>query len=67
MKTLVATLVLAALAGCGLDAVGGAATGAAIKKQELEQGKKTMEQMQKSIGQAMDMETQRARSAGDEK
>jgi NifU-like protein involved in Fe-S cluster formation len=67
MRTILALLAAAALAGCGVETASTAATAAALKKQELEQGKKTMEQMQKSIGQAMDMETQRARSAGDEK
>jgi len=65
MKTLVATLVLAALAGCGLDAVGGAATGAAIKKQELEQGKKTMEQAQQKIDQAMKLQQQSAEASAE--
>ncbi|HZR69618.1 MAG TPA: hypothetical protein VFB01_11265 [Burkholderiales bacterium] len=67
MRTILALLAAAALAGCGVETASTAATAAALKKQELEQGKKTMEQMQKSIGQAMDMESQRARSAGDEK
>ncbi|HXI35595.1 MAG TPA: hypothetical protein VNH80_01660 [Burkholderiales bacterium] len=65
MKTLVATLMLAALAGCGLDAVGGAATGAAIKKQELEQGKKTMEQAQQKIDQAMKLQQQSAEASAE--
>ena len=65
MKTLVATLMLAALAGCGLDAVGGAATGAAIKKQELEQGKKTMEQAQQKIDQAMKLQQQSSEASAE--
>jgi len=65
MKTLVATLALAALAGCGLDAVGGAATGAAIKKQELEQGKKTMEQAQQKIDQAMKLQQQSSEASAE--
>ena len=67
MRTILALLAAAALAGCGVETAGTAATAAALKKQELEQGKKTMEQMQKSIGQAMDQEQQRADRAGDEK
>ena len=58
MKILIATLAVASLAGCGLDAVGGAATGAAIKKQELEQGRKTMQQAEQKIDQAMKLQQQ---------
>jgi len=58
ITTLIAALAVASLAGCGLDAVGGAATGAAIKKQELEQGKKTMQQAQQKIDQAMQLQQQ---------
>ena len=65
MKTLVAALALTALAGCGLDAVGGAATGAAIKKQELEQGKKTMEQAQQKIDQAMKLQQQSSEASAE--
>jgi len=51
-----ATLVAAALAlsACGVDTASSAATAAALKKQELEQAKKTMGQTQQKIGQAMD-------------
>jgi hypothetical protein len=58
MKTLIAITALAALAGCGLDTVGAAATGAAIKKQEVEQGKKTMQQAEQKIDQAMQVQQQ---------
>ena len=61
MKTLLVIVATAALAGCGVEAVGTAATGAAIKKQELEQGKKTMEQAKDKINQAMEVQQQRAR------
>jgi F0F1-type ATP synthase epsilon subunit len=54
MRQIVSLLAAAALAGCGLDTASSAATAAALKKQELEQGKKTMEQAQQKIGQAMD-------------
>ena len=65
MKKLIAIAALAALAGCGLDTLGAAATGAAIKKQELEQGRKTLEQTQQKIGQALEDQQQRARSTED--
>ena len=48
-----------ALAGCGVETATTAATGAAIKKQELEQGKKTMEQAQQKIDAAMQLQQQR--------
>jgi hypothetical protein len=67
MRYVLAILACALLAGCGLDAASTAATAAALKKQEIEQGKKTMEQMQKSINQTMDQAGQRAEHAGDEK
>ncbi|HET7201299.1 MAG TPA: hypothetical protein VFI80_10865 [Burkholderiales bacterium] len=54
MRQIVSLLAAVALAGCGLDTASSAATAAALKKQELEQGKKTMEQAQQKIGQAMD-------------
>jgi hypothetical protein len=46
------TVLLAALAGCGVETAGTAATGAAVKKQELEQGKNTMRQAQEKIDAA---------------
>jgi NifU-like protein involved in Fe-S cluster formation len=67
MKTILAALAAAALAGCGVETASTAATAAALKKQEIEQGKKTMEQMQKSINQTMEQGAQRAGAAGEEK
>jgi len=43
-----------ALAGCGVETASTAATAAALKKQEIEQGKKTLEQSQQKIGNAME-------------
>jgi hypothetical protein len=60
MKTLLALALTVALAGCGVEAVGTAATAASIKKQELEEGKKTMERAQQKIGDAMQQVQQRA-------
>ena len=62
MKTLLALALAAALAGCGVEAVGTAATAASIKKQELQEGKKTMERAQEKIGEAMQQVQQRADS-----
>ena len=63
MKTLVAVAAAAMLAGCGLDVATSAATGASIKKQELEQGQKTMQQAQQKIDGAMQQMQQRAADA----
>ena len=40
MKRIVVIFTIAALAGCGAETATTAATGAAIKKQEMEQAKK---------------------------
>ncbi len=50
--SLALTLLVSALAGCGVDTATTAATGAAIKKAEVEQGKKTLEQSQQRVEQA---------------
>ena len=55
------------LGACGVETASTAATGAAIKKQELEQGRKTMDQMQLKIDQANLQSQQRAEQAGGEK
>jgi len=47
-----AALAAAALAGCGADTMSAAATAAAIKKQELEQGQKTLQHAREKIDQA---------------
>jgi len=57
-KRLIAALAIAALGGCGLDTASTAATSAAIKKQELEQGKNTVKQTQQKIDQAMELQQQ---------
>jgi type II secretory pathway component PulJ len=53
MRPLLIVLAAMALGACGLETASTAATSAAIKKQELEQGKRTMEQAQQKIGQSM--------------
>jgi NifU-like protein involved in Fe-S cluster formation len=54
MKRFAFLIAAAALAGCGIETASTAATAAALKKQELEQGKKTLEQAQQKIGNAME-------------
>jgi hypothetical protein len=61
-----ALLTPALLAGCGVDTMSAAATAAAIKKQELQQGQKTMEQSKEKIGKAMELEQQRANQGTDQ-
>jgi polyhydroxyalkanoate synthesis regulator phasin len=59
MVKLIIVLALLALAGCGVETATTAATGAAVKKREVEEGKKTTEQAQQKIGEAMDQVQQR--------
>ncbi len=54
MKRFIFLIAAAAFAGCGVETASTAATAAALKKQEIEQGKKTMEQAQQKIGNAME-------------
>ena len=63
MKTLITLAAAAVLAGCGVDVATTAATGASIKKQELEQGQKTMQQAQQKIDSAMQQMQERAANA----
>ena len=67
MKFISYLLAMLALSACGVETASTAATGAAIKKQELEQGKKTMEQMQQKLDQANLQVQQRAEQAGGDK
>jgi hypothetical protein len=66
MKTIFAAILLAALAGCGLETAGTAATSAALKKRELEQGKNTMEQAQRKINESVQLQQQRAAETEDQ-
>lgn len=50
-----------ALGACGAEAVGGAATGAAVKQQELESAKRTQQQLQQDVQKAMEMPPERAK------
>ena len=63
MRTLLVAAALAGLAACGLESAGTAATGAAIKKQELDAGKKTMEQAQQKIEQSLQAQQSRTGAA----
>ncbi len=63
MKFISYLLAMLTLSACGVETASTAATGAALKKQELEQGKKTMEQMQQKLDQANLQVQQRAEQA----
>lgn len=63
MKTLLVIAAAVALTGCGIETASTAATAASIKKQELEQGQKTMQRAQQKIDGAMQQMQQRADSA----
>jgi len=63
MKTLIAIAIAAALAGCGVESASTAATAAALKKQELQQGQNTMQRAQQNIDGAMQQAQQRAANA----
>ena len=60
MKTFAAIVTALLLAACGVETATTAATGAAIKKQEIEEGKKTMERTQAKIEGAVQQMQQRA-------
>ena len=65
LQKLIVVFALLALAACGAETASTAATGAAIKKREVEEGKKTMERAQQNIGQAMEQVQQRAEKDAD--
>ncbi len=50
-----------ALVACGAEAVGSAATGAAVKQQELDNAKRTQQQVQQDVQKAMEIPPERAK------
>jgi hypothetical protein len=66
MKPIVMLAVVLALCACNVETMGTAATGAALKKQELEQGKQTMQQARERIDQAVQQMNQTAAKRGDD-
>jgi hypothetical protein len=62
MKTLLALLAAMTLAGCGVEMASTAATAGSIKKQELQEGQKTMQRAQEKVDGAMQQTQQRAAS-----
>lgn len=64
MRLIIVLVAVSTLAGCGVDTATTAATGASIKKQEMEEGKRTQERAQQKIDQMQEQMQQRAREAG---
>jgi hypothetical protein len=65
MRNLILAVSMAMLGGCGVDTATTAATGASIKKQEAEEGKRTQERAGQRIEQMQDQMQQRAQQAAD--
>jgi len=65
MRPFIPALAFAILGGCGVDTATTAATGAAIKKEEVEAGRKSLEQMQHKLEQAAQQVDERARRGGE--
>jgi hypothetical protein len=60
-----AIFALATLSACGVETATTAATSAAIKKQEIDQGKKTMDEARQKVEQAAQQLQQRAELGAD--
>ena len=65
MKPWIVVFACGVLAGCGVETVGTAATGAQLKKQELEEGRKTQQRAQQKIEQATQQMHERAGKSAD--
>jgi hypothetical protein len=62
LTSLVTLTALALLSSCGADTAASAASGAMIKKQELEQAQKTLEESKQKVEQALEAQQQRLRA-----
>jgi len=65
MKRLIVVFAFAALAGCGVEVATTAATGAAIKAKEMEQAKKTMDDVKQKLDDAAELARQREEKVKD--
>ena len=63
MKILFCLAMIFSLAACGVETASTAATAATLKKQEIEQGQKTMDQFQQKLDQANQQAQQRTEPA----
>jgi surface antigen len=66
LKAIFALALGVLLAACNVETMGTAATGAALKKQELEQGKQTMQRAQERIDVAVQQMNAAAAKRGDD-
>jgi hypothetical protein len=64
MRSILLILAAAALAGCGVETASTAATAAALKKQEVEQGKRTLQRAEERIGKSMEQMHRSAAARG---
>jgi hypothetical protein len=64
MRSVLLILAAAALAGCGVETASTAATAAALKKQEVEQGKRTLQRAEEKIGKSMEQMHRSAAARG---
>jgi len=62
-RWVVVLLAFGALAGCGAETVGAAATSAAGRKQELERSQRALEQSKQKLEQAVQAQHERVRAA----
>ena len=67
MRQLISAIAVVILAGWGVDTATTAATGASIKKQEMEDGKRSQDRAQQRIEQMQEQMQQRAQQAGGER
>ena len=65
MKSILIACTVLLLAGCGVETASTAATAGALKKQEIEQGKKTMDRMSGQVEQSLNQDQQRLQQAAD--
>jgi cellobiose-specific phosphotransferase system component IIA len=65
MRTVLAAIVIAVLAGCGVETATTAATVAEAKRREMEQAKKSMEMAKQKIEAANEQVQQRLERASD--
>ncbi len=63
MKIAICLSVILSLAACGVETASTAVTAAAVKKQEVEQGQRTMQQFQQNLDQANQQASQRSEQA----
>lgn len=65
MKTLITLFCALSLTACGAQVATTAATGAAIKKQEIETGKQTKDMVDKKLGEAAQAMQKREEQQGE--